>query len=249
LVERLGILHRDISETNIVLRVDDTEKPLGYLMDLDMATKKSVVTDQSTETSQTESSTAVGTSSCSHSRSEEDRHFHGPPKAARTGTPPYMATGVLRGHEHTVSHDLESFFYVLYLFLHTYDGPLPLTSAWPPPELFIGERTRRLPHVRHWPQNLQSWTSGNMDTIANDKTGRMSDEMFMWSSLRTELPKHWQQREDVRELIKAAYDVFWIYSGVDGSHTRVLRTDVRHAEFINALEGWLIRFPEATIGA
>ncbi|OZJ01598.1 hypothetical protein BZG36_05423 [Bifiguratus adelaidae] len=34
-------------------------------------------------------------------------------KAQRTGTIPYMASGVLLGEAHSVQHDLESFFYVL----------------------------------------------------------------------------------------------------------------------------------------
>jgi hypothetical protein len=157
----------------------------------------------------------------------------------------YYLTGVLRGHEHTTSHDLESFFYVLYLFLHTYDGPLATSGDWPRQEMFVTGRTRRLSHVRNWPINLQSWTNGNYHSIANDKTGRMSDTDFVWDSLRVELPSYWRDEEAVSELVRAAYDVFW--RPVEGTRTRFLRADVRHSELIDALEGWMQRHPQSTI--
>jgi hypothetical protein len=234
-------LQRDISEANIVLRVDRSEKARGYLMDLDMATKLAEPSDAVASASQSQCTTAVATST-SGSGTAGGSHVDHPPKAARTGTTPYIATGVLRGHEHTISHDLESFFYVIYLFLHTYDGPLPFSSEWPRPELFVTGRARRLPHVRNWPANLQAWTTGNLDAVANDKTGRMADAAFMWASLSAELPPHWAGREDVHALVRAAYDVFW--RRVDGTEMRFLRVDVKHAELVSALEGWLGRFPE-----
>jgi hypothetical protein len=227
-----------------VLRVSRTEKARGYLMDLDMATKLPALGDTSLPTSQSDSTTAVGSSRGSGTDSADGSSAYRPPKAARTGTTPYMSISCLRGHEHTISHDLESFFYVLYLFLHTYDGPLPPSPEWPRAELFVAGRSRRLPHVRNWPLNLQAWTSGNLDAIANDKTGRMADADYMWDSLRAELPVHWRGREDVHELVRATYGVFW--RGVDGTKVHILRVDVVHAELVHALEEWLRRFPEAT---
>jgi serine/threonine protein kinase len=246
LVEYLGILHRDVSETNIVLCVDRTERARGYLMDFDMATKLAPPSDPpAIETSQSGSTTAVATSvRGSHSNSGGSGHPEDQaPKAARTGTTPYMATDVLRGHPHTPAHDLESFFYVLYLFLHTYDGPLPAHAHWPRPELFVSGRTRRLPHVRTWPPSLRAWATGALDAAANDKAGRMADADHVFSSLRTELPRYWRARADAHALIRVAYDVFW--RAVEGTRTRVLRVGLNHQEFIDALEGWLREYPES----
>lgn len=41
----------------------------------------------------------------------------------KAGTRPFMAIGLLQGEEHSFMHDLESFFWVLYLICMYYDGP------------------------------------------------------------------------------------------------------------------------------
>jgi serine/threonine protein kinase len=86
LVEDLGILHRDISETNIVLRAHPEEAVRGYLMDLDMATKLTPTSDTSTNTTSRASCpfTTVRPSSRSGSKTNEGSNRDRPPKAART---------------------------------------------------------------------------------------------------------------------------------------------------------------------
>ncbi|KAL1739033.1 hypothetical protein HDZ31DRAFT_50039, partial [Schizophyllum fasciatum] len=92
-----GILHCDISENNIMLRLDEPEEPLrgGILIDLDCATH-------------VYGRTRVG------------------PPGHRAGTLPFIScTRLLRpGVPHYAVHDLESFLYVLMWVCTSYSGPL-----------------------------------------------------------------------------------------------------------------------------
>ncbi|KAG6141225.1 hypothetical protein E4U28_003132 [Claviceps purpurea] len=86
---KAGILHRDISINNLMIReetaTDQTEK--GFLIDLDLAIQSN---RPDTESDATERS-----------------------QRTRTATRASTAIGVIEGEEHTFLHDLESFFWVL----------------------------------------------------------------------------------------------------------------------------------------
>ncbi|OZJ06809.1 hypothetical protein BZG36_00109 [Bifiguratus adelaidae] len=137
-----NILHRDISERNVLL--GEPRSGQGFLIDLDMA----VLDARSSEgtTSYRTDSVVDGSSPFKRNRSYLEKENEPPSndfdtesgkaisedqgdleteahKAQRTGTIPYMASGVLLGEAHSVQHDLESFFYVLYLLPFSYDSP------------------------------------------------------------------------------------------------------------------------------
>ncbi|KAF8839894.1 hypothetical protein BDN67DRAFT_969310, partial [Paxillus ammoniavirescens] len=109
----IGILHRDVSENNIVLgcHPEDTR---GCIMDLDMAIPYKPQPSSQPLNLKTiveklelrfEGKKAPMTSQMSI-----------PFKADRTGTTPYMSVNVLFGRGHSHFDDMESFFYVLLLF-------------------------------------------------------------------------------------------------------------------------------------
>jgi serine/threonine protein kinase len=85
--QKAGLLHRDISIGNLVVRKDGR----GMLIDLDLAAKE-------------ERSSASGAK-------------------GRTGTRAFMAIGVLQNRQHTYTHDLESFFWVLFWICIHYYSP------------------------------------------------------------------------------------------------------------------------------
>jgi len=99
---RAGILHRDFSLNNIMYRTiieenengDLEEKVYGVLTDFDLASWKEDLDDKYKQTSQ-----------------------------QRTGTPPFMAQGLLDGSEplHLYRHDLESLFYVMLIVATRYE--------------------------------------------------------------------------------------------------------------------------------
>ena len=85
LFEDAGILHRDLSLNNIMYRIVN-EKVYGVLTDYDLSSWTASLTSGYTKTSQ-----------------------------QRTGTPPFMASGLLDGTDavHLYRHDVESLFYIM----------------------------------------------------------------------------------------------------------------------------------------
>ncbi|KAF8450229.1 hypothetical protein L210DRAFT_2376156 [Boletus edulis BED1] len=117
---KIGILHRDISENNIVLGLC-SEEERGYLIDLDMAILQNA--DEPTQPQPQPQPQPI------EPRTRLSRFFtlkfSAPPeKAVRTGTFPYISYNVLWGGKHTQFDDVESFLYVLLLFFFSYTGPL-----------------------------------------------------------------------------------------------------------------------------
>ncbi|EPQ61234.1 hypothetical protein GLOTRDRAFT_109367 [Gloeophyllum trabeum ATCC 11539] len=103
LLEKVGILHRDISLNNIMLAAtrDAAGQRRGVLIDLDYAMRYSE--DEAEQGKQRKTATAE-----------------------RTGTTPFMALDLLWGGggvSHRPEWDLESFFYVLFWICVLYDGP------------------------------------------------------------------------------------------------------------------------------
>ena len=106
LYERAGILHRDFSLSNIMCRTimeenEDgifEERVCGVLTDFDLASWKEDLDGDYKPTSQ-----------------------------QRTGTPPFMAQGLLDGSEalHLYRHDLESLFYIMLIVATHYEIELP----------------------------------------------------------------------------------------------------------------------------
>jgi len=93
LYDRVGILHRDLSPNNIMYRIVNN-KVYGVLTDYDLASWTESLTSDYTKTSQ-----------------------------QRTGTPPFMAFGLLDGTDalHLYRHDVESLFYVMLITATHYE--------------------------------------------------------------------------------------------------------------------------------
>jgi len=97
LYEVAGILHRDLSMNNIMYRIIDG-KVYGVLTDYDLSSWVASLNSDYTKTSQ-----------------------------QRTGTPPFMAHGLLDGSEalHLYRHDVESLFYIVLILATNYDIHAP----------------------------------------------------------------------------------------------------------------------------
>ncbi|XXH02048.1 hypothetical protein Hte_008413 [Hypoxylon texense] len=72
----------------------------------------------------------------------------------KTGTRAFMAIGVLRGHQHSFEHDLESFFWVLFWICIHYNGP---------------DKKRVVPE-------FDKWNFVGMSELATLKRGTVADE-------------------------------------------------------------------------
>ena len=92
LYEKVGILHRDLSLTNIMCRMVN-KQVCGVLTDFDLLSWTASLTGDYTKTSQ-----------------------------QQTRTPPYMAHGSLGGVDpiHLYRHDLESLFYIMLILATHY---------------------------------------------------------------------------------------------------------------------------------
>ncbi|OZJ01664.1 hypothetical protein BZG36_05616, partial [Bifiguratus adelaidae] len=277
LLEQAGILHRDISERNILLgKVGENE---GYLIDLDMAVMQGMDdTDDETgrplsplpddelsmavqhtaemEDGESSSSLASMRHAADTSSSGKRTSIFGSPqgkrqkyitdsenasddgtlhKAHRTGTVPYMACEVLQNApQHLVKHDLESFFYVLFLLPYSYDTP-------------HGTRKRIA-----WPPEILNWCMGDLNICGSLKHSFMANEWKVFHHLATKLPLDWRNDKDLHHRLLGL--IWRVYSAINlavwapppGQRLALIKGgtpkevfEVDHAHLIGALEDWL----------
>ncbi|KAH8115099.1 hypothetical protein DFH11DRAFT_1591406, partial [Phellopilus nigrolimitatus] len=203
LVEK-KILHRDISENNVVLALNPSESSRGYLIDLDMAT---------------------------------DYNYE------EQGTTPYMAISVLKGGNHGVREDLESFFYVIFLFFFSFRGPLPQGVLR---EAHENGYTKKLgdkgaayrTHILLWPELMQQWSHGSFSAIADSKRGFFEDTTEVEKAFQQRAVNGWDNEyESMAHLFPPIYNMFVTDSSVPS-----------HDSFIGILRDWLKRFPVPPAG-
>ena len=133
--DHAGILHRDLGPNNIMYR-KVKGKIHGVLADYDLASLRSTLTLDRTKTSQ-----------------------------QRTGTPPFMAHGLLKGNDpiHLYRHDLESLFYTMLILATHYEIRAPGKEGG-------GMR------VREEQQCFQDWfETTNYDVLATMKSGFVTE--------------------------------------------------------------------------
>ncbi|KIJ64033.1 hypothetical protein HYDPIDRAFT_28927 [Hydnomerulius pinastri MD-312] len=229
----MGILHRDVSENNIVLGVLPTEER-GYIMDMDMAIPYGVPQDPSPEfpIPQDVLLTTANNPGSANSGLE-------PYKVARTGTAPYMSANVLSGiAPHTHFDDIESFFYVLMLFFVSYKGPLPESELMAAHDRrFALEVTSSRPtHITPWPDEYQKW-AGEMDAAMTAKFALMNRDMLavVQRKLSGFVMERW-----VKEVVSPIKKL--IFGSLALFHSGTYR-QVHHEQFIGVLEQWLEENP------
>ncbi|OZJ01550.1 hypothetical protein BZG36_05569, partial [Bifiguratus adelaidae] len=223
-----SILHRDVSERNVLLNGSNGLGE-GWLIDLDMACLVEDRDDQAPSTPEPDSrksrkrrggplldgtpprkkpvrresdkaaNETADLYSTSSKSAEESEGFKGP----KTGTVPYMACGVLRGEEHSLKHDLESFFYVLYLIPFTYDTP------------FQGRQSSKgIPEV------INNWCRGDLQQCGDLKKGVMGTPDRMLRLLTEQSAKGWRDEPEIFtqylgllwKLWKVLLPVAWAFS-------------------------------------
>ena len=190
----IGILHRDISENNIVLGVYPCEER-GYLIDFDMAILQNA--EEPTQASSTKSANQLPQpteqSSSKLAQPDETKHVKGLRTVGifitlvhrhfshhRKGTLPYISFNVLLGERHTHFDDVESFLYVLLLFFFSYAGPHPKTALENADEQGLVRTigSGRLPHMRSWPKKYADWADGDPKAIGKGKAFDIWDPFY-----------------------------------------------------------------------
>ncbi|KAI6126632.1 hypothetical protein F5141DRAFT_1288935 [Pisolithus sp. B1] len=249
----IGILHRDISENNIVLSL--CRGGLGALIDFDMAIVGLPNMHQDCPPPPRIPKKEILASLIQPSSPllENDKPY----KAQRTasdcsdyiqlmaysflqGTTPYMSIGVLRGESHTHFDDIESFLYVLVLFFLSYRGPLQKEAL---KRAQVQGFTQplgagRLPHVTSWPNMFERWASGSHQEISNCKAGDLnavSHVTFMQRSY-PHIRSRWEPSSPstAPALADLILDCWMIFSLHD--------LKVAHNQFIGVLQEWLRQY-------
>ncbi|KAI6027026.1 hypothetical protein EDC04DRAFT_216100 [Pisolithus marmoratus] len=232
----IGILHRDISENNIIL--SPCRGGLGTLIDFDMA-----IAGRPNMHKNSPPPPRVPKKEILASLLQPSSPLpvtDSPYKTQCAGTTPYMSTGVLRGEPHTHYDDIESFLYVLVLFFLSYRGPLrrevlerARVQGFAQP---VGEG--RLPHVTSWPDMLERWASGSHEEISYRKAGDLntiSHAHFMkqlYPHIRSRWEPHSQSTASaLGVLIARCWTMF---------PCRDLK--VAHTQFIQVLQEWLQQY-------
>ncbi|OZJ05613.1 hypothetical protein BZG36_01492 [Bifiguratus adelaidae] len=222
LIEKANIFHRDVSEFNVLLPERGSEQ-LGYLIDLDMAIDISErPIPQETEVNLAALFDEISPDSRKRKRHSDSETNGDTVKARRTGTVPYMAPSVMLGEEHKIHHDLQSFFFVLYLLPFSYSEPGP-----------SGEPIQ-------WPEFIQWWCQGSMLRSGSVKAVFFSKPASVLSTLVKDSASGWRKstfwfRRYVG-MVMRFYSVLW--------HDEKERKDVTHADVIQVLQTWLDATPD-----
>ncbi|KAF8836932.1 hypothetical protein BDN67DRAFT_983581 [Paxillus ammoniavirescens] len=245
----IGILHRDISENNVVLARRPGEER-GYLIDFDMA--KLQEPEKPTEpTVRTRRKGLIHNRGVARVSSLIPANEVKPRKALRTGTIPYMSFNVLFGGRHTYFDDMESFLYVVFLFFFSYAGPLSKeelrsadTRGFTQP---VG--SGRLSHIRGWPPKYAGWADGDMQAVAERKDSVLGKDdsgrrLVDSAEVQDCLQQNWEigLHEAISTLLLSLWTLF-----ADSRMSAVLnlpRTQVTPGEFIEVLDQWLEAFRE-----
>ncbi|KAF8836358.1 hypothetical protein BDN67DRAFT_974294 [Paxillus ammoniavirescens] len=228
----IGILHRDVSENNIVLGCHPKDTR-GYIVDLDMAIPykpqpssppldlQKILDDIKLRLKGKKAPMTSQTSV--------------PSKADRTGTTPYMSVDVLLGRGHSHFDDMESFFYVLLVFFLSYDGPMSKENLLQAHERGFTLQYERAAHIRTWPPEFQWWSTKNMYSSAQAKTSLF--DLRIWADYLAQMARlikdkwgHENLRQSIIELLIACWRLF-------GDQIEIGK--VSHEQFIGVLNEWL----------
>ncbi|KIJ15390.1 hypothetical protein PAXINDRAFT_169232 [Paxillus involutus ATCC 200175] len=245
----IGVLHRDISENNIVLARRPGEER-GYLIDFDMAkrqepekpTKAAVKTNH-------DDLLLVEDDGVARSSSPIPSDEMTPLKALRTGTIPYMSFNVLYGGRHTHFDDMESFLYVVFLFFFTYAGPLSKqelknadTRGFAQP---VG--SGRLTHIRGWPPKYARWADEDWEVVGPLKDAGLGQEnggkkLVDSAEVKHSLQQNWESglHQGIRTLLRSLWTLFANSRISPGLN--LTRTEVEHQKFIRILDLWLVMY-------
>ncbi|KAF9235302.1 hypothetical protein BU15DRAFT_78134 [Melanogaster broomeanus] len=244
---QIGILHRDISENNIVLARRPGEER-GYLIDFDMAILQ-----------EPEDATAITKPKVLQVLREPDDRARSsspitpdeskPIKALRTGTTPYMSFNVLYGGNHTYFDDMESFLYVMLLFFFSYAGPLSKEELRAADDRGFVQLlgSGRLSHMRSWPKKYRQWADEKLSDIAAQKDAALTnaarlDALMRSPEIRNCLKDNWDTGlcKGIETLLFSSWALF-LESRSTGWQIAP-RTQVKHGQFIGVLDAWLEKF-------
>ncbi|KIJ09539.1 hypothetical protein PAXINDRAFT_17370 [Paxillus involutus ATCC 200175] len=228
----IGILHRDVSENNIVLGCHPKDTR-GYNMDLDMA-----IPYRPQPSSQPRDLQAIldeAKLELKRKKAPITSQTSGPFKAGRTGTTPYMSIRVLLGRGHTHFDDMESFFYVLLLFFLSYEGPMSKDDLLQAHERGFTLQFGRPAHIHTWPPAFLPWSVEDTAKAADYK--RALFDLERWDDYLNKIVKsikdrwgHLHLRESIIELIIDCWELFSIQNGP---------AKVPHQQFVDVLNRWL----------
>ncbi|KAF9234404.1 hypothetical protein BU15DRAFT_65762 [Melanogaster broomeanus] len=236
----IGILHRDVSENNIVLACLPGDIR-GYIMDFDMAVAYTPSSSSSEDFDRETYARAILGSLKPKEVSQTS--LASPFKADRTGTTPYMSVNVLRGLGHSHFDDVESFFYVLILFFVSYKGPLPAQELMEAHHRGFTLRSGRQAHIAKWPQLFKEWSGEDITQAYNAKAGlyfSRKHSMPFFQDLADKISKRWKNQElteSIITLILGCWELFLDDQLENTSHAA--RARVSHRQFIHVLDEWL----------
>ncbi|KAH7890573.1 hypothetical protein F5I97DRAFT_1964097 [Phlebopus sp. FC_14] len=224
---QIGILHRDISENNILLALIPG-LIRGYITDFDMAIPypKTVPQQQPLD--------LVKFALRKPSDALDSLSSGGPFKAERTGTTPFMSINVLARQGHTHYDDVESFLYVLVLFFMTYKHPLSavdLSSAETQNYTQNVTNSRRS-HITDWPPLFQRWNSPHAAGWKWEFFAFDAHAMVFADTVR----KHWSDDIAVTSIVDLLDSCRELFKKDPKRH-------VSHQQFIALLDEWLGRYP------
>ena len=274
---KIGILHRDISENNIVLARRPGEGERGYLIDFDMAILQDA---EETPVQVRRCKNREDFQKLMKAPSPIPMNESKPLKALRTvriirntfvsstsyicscyhkGTMPYMSFNVLRGGTHTYHDDIESFLYVLLLFFFSYAGPLSKeellaadTQGFVHP---LGSGC--LAHMRHWPAKYTFWAEGDMASIAASKDSGLNLENGGFKLIRSAhvqqcMTTNWPGKELQRAimlLLGKCWQMFIDSRRCPAIGLSLEHTRVSHEKFVGFLDRWLAEFGDLEASA
>ncbi|KAJ6485100.1 hypothetical protein C8R47DRAFT_1130791 [Mycena vitilis] len=211
LYTKARLIHGDVSFGNFLFDEDEATPRQAWLFDLDNATVEKSNTDAGIQEG--------GILSPEDKVSSE---FH-----VVTGTGPFMSLDVMRGLPRKHVSDVESVFYLIFLFFVTFGKPGT--------DPFLNK-------TRSWHHSIVEWTTGSLRDMLVHKADFFQYPKAAFSEVvRKHTHPEWQEqgstKSSIQDLITSAYAVVW--QPVPQKPSTYINIGATAQELIKCLEAWL----------
>ncbi|KAH7921431.1 hypothetical protein BV22DRAFT_1132296 [Leucogyrophana mollusca] len=251
-----GFLHRDVSENNIVLALRPTDPQRGYLIDFDMAVRYENKGDSPLDVGKggLEKHLAKARERIENQkRRSKSKSANGKLAEGRTGTTPYMSLNVLTdGHVHGPADDVESFLWVLLLFIYSYKRPLNREVLQRADEReFTHVLSSGKPvHVVQWPPKLLEFSEGNYSTIEKAKRSMFTHfgEFLINATDELSTSKRWESLPLAQSYTLLLLQAFGQFTEWNDKAGEPVPGKATHDELLKVLDEWLSTHPTPITG-
>ncbi|KAH7905495.1 hypothetical protein BJ138DRAFT_1164665 [Hygrophoropsis aurantiaca] len=207
-----GILHRGVSEDNIALARRPWERQRGYITNFDNAINYEQKDDAAERLALSEQLIMAKAKQIEENHpapqdaEKEIEEGDSAPSIQKTyaenrtvlnGLVMYMSINVLYGSPHCTFDDVESFFYVLLMFIFSYNRPVERADQLLADTRGFTSSGSGQSNLAAWPDYILAFSSGTFETIADAKKGTFERHFAFTLKVERDLRDRWGTKVDV----------------------------------------------------